>query len=69
LGDVKDSIMLGAVRNKFAAGELRELLLGTGDRPLVEASPFDSYWGCGRSGKGKNRLGELLMQARAELGA
>jgi hypothetical protein len=35
--------------------------------PLVEASPFDAYWGCGRSGKGKNRLGQLLMQVRAKL--
>jgi ribA/ribD-fused uncharacterized protein len=65
--EVKDSIMLAALRKKFAAGGLRELLLATGDRPLVEASPFDSYWGCGRSGKGKNRLGELLMRVRSEL--
>ena len=65
--EVKDRIMLAALRKKFAARELRELLLTTGDRPLVEASPFDSYWGCGRSGTGKNRLGALLMQVRAEL--
>jgi N-glycosidase YbiA len=64
---VKDRIMLAALRKKFAVGELRELLLSTGERPLVEASPSDSYWGCGRSGTGKNRLGALLMQVRAEL--
>jgi ribA/ribD-fused uncharacterized protein len=67
--EIKDSIMLAALRKKFAAAELRELLLSTGDRPLVEASPFDYYWGCGRSGKGKNHLGELLMQTCAELKA
>ena len=67
--DVKDSIMLGALRRKFASSELRELLLATGDRALIEASPFDHYWGCGRSGRGKNRLGQLLMQVRAELRA
>jgi ribA/ribD-fused uncharacterized protein len=67
--EVKDGIMLAALRKKFAARKLRELLLSTGDRPLVEASPFDHYWGCGRSGNGKNRLGELLMQTRAELRA
>ena len=59
--------LLAALRKKFAAAKLRELLLATADRPLVEASPFDYYWGCGRSGTGKNRLGELLMQTRAEL--
>jgi N-glycosidase YbiA len=67
--DVKDSIMLAALRKKFAAEDLRQLLLDTRDRELVEASPSDSYWGCGRSGKGKNRLGQLLMQVRAELRA
>jgi ribA/ribD-fused uncharacterized protein len=65
--DVKESIMLAALRKKFAAEDLRQLLLDTRDRELVEASPSDSYWGCGRSGKGKNRLGQLLMQVRAEL--
>jgi ribA/ribD-fused uncharacterized protein len=67
--EVRDSIMLAALRKKFATAKLRDLLLSTGDRPLVEASPFDYYWGCGRSGRGKNRLGELLMQTRAELRA
>jgi ribA/ribD-fused uncharacterized protein len=67
--EVKDSIMLAALRKKFATAKLRDLLLSTRDRPLVEASPFDYYWGCGRSGTGKNRLGELLMQTRAELRA
>jgi N-glycosidase YbiA len=67
--EVKEDIMMEALRKKFAAAELRKLLLSTGDRPLVEASPFDHYWGCGRSGKGRNRLGVLLMQTRDELKA
>ena len=65
--EAKETIMLHALRKKFATGKLQDLLLATGDRPLVEGSPFDSYWGCGRTGKGKNRLGELLMQVWAEL--
>ena len=36
--EVKEDIMLAALRKKFAASKLRELLLSTGDRPLVEAS-------------------------------
>jgi ribA/ribD-fused uncharacterized protein len=63
----RDEVMLAALRLKFASPEMRALLLDTGLRQLVEASPTDSYWGCGRSGKGKNRLGQLLMQVRAEL--
>ena len=35
-------------------------------RPLVEAS-VDPFWGEGRTGKGKNRLGKLLEQVREEL--
>jgi ribA/ribD-fused uncharacterized protein len=65
--EVKDDIMLAALRRKFAVEKLRGLLLATGDRRLVEASPTDYYWGCGRTRSGKNRLGELLMQTRAEL--
>ena len=50
--EAKETIMLHALRKKFATGKLQDLLLATGDRPLVEGSPFDSYWGCGRTGKG-----------------
>jgi N-glycosidase YbiA len=64
---VKDDVMLHALRRKFAIPRLRELLLATGERPLVEASPFDDYWGAGSAGNGRNRLGELLAQVRAEL--
>ena len=27
----------------------------------------DEYWGCGRKGNGKNRLGQILMQVREQL--
>ncbi len=65
--DVKDAVMLTAIRKKFAHPKLRELLLSTGNRALIEAAPSDYYWGAGRTGTGKNRLGELLMKVRAEL--
>lgn len=64
---VKEEIMRHALRQKFAQPELRALLLGTGRRPLIENSPFDRYWGIGKDGSGRNRLGVLLMELRAEL--
>lgn len=57
---------------------LREFLLGTGDRVLVEASPVDAIWGIGLAAdhpdadnptrwRGLNLLGFALMGARATL--
>ncbi len=65
--NVREDVMRHALRRKFENPELRALLLGTGDRPLIESSPSDTYWGAGRSGRGRNRLGHLLMELRAEL--
>lgn len=64
---VKEDIMLHALRRKFAHPKLKALLLGTGKRPLEENSPYDRYWGVGRDGGGRNRLGQLLMQVRDEI--
>lgn len=64
----RDEVMLTALRAKFAQHpKLREGLLSTGEERLVERSDKDSYWGDGSHGNGRNRLGELLMQVRAEL--
>jgi ribA/ribD-fused uncharacterized protein len=65
---VKDKVMREALRAKFTqhAG-LRTLLLGTGDAILVEHTRKDHYWGDGGNGTGRNRLGQLLMELRAEL--
>lgn len=65
---VKDDVMRRAVRAKFSAHpELIELLRSTGQAELVEAAPNDFYWGAGRDGTGKNMLGKILMEVRAEL--
>lgn len=65
---VKERVMLDALRAKFTQhADLRELLLGTDDARLVEHTANDAYWGDGGDGSGKNRLGQLLMQLRAEL--
>jgi ribA/ribD-fused uncharacterized protein len=65
---VKDGIMREAVLAKFTQhGDLRDILLGTGDALLVEHTGNDSYWGDGGDGSGRNRLGEILMSVRDEL--
>ncbi|MEE4542309.1 NADAR family protein [Streptomyces sp. V4-01] len=67
--------------HKFAAHpELRDYLLGTGRRVLVEASPLDRVWGIGLAAdddraadpatwRGLNLLGFALMEARSLLAA
>jgi ribA/ribD-fused uncharacterized protein len=65
---VKDSVMFDAVLAKFSQHDnLRALLLSTGSAKLVEHTTNDSYWGDGGDGSGKNRLGQILMQVRAQL--
>lgn len=64
---VREEIMLKALRAKFRVPAARYLLLSTASRWLVESSPFDYFWGSGQDGSGQNRLGQLLMQVRAEL--
>lgn len=65
--EIKDGIMMDALRYKFNAHkELIELLLETGNEEIVEDSPMDYYWGCGKDGTGKSMLGNLLMKLREE---
>ena len=68
-----------AILNKFRQNRsLRQYLVSTGDKTLVEASPYDKLWGIGL-GKddrdilkkkniwGKNLQGGTLMRVRKEL--
>ncbi|CAF4077890.1 unnamed protein product, partial [Rotaria sordida] len=41
--------------------KLKQLLLSTGNRTLVEHTINDSYWG---DGSGRNQLGITLMKVR-----
>jgi len=81
--DVWDSIKFSIVANgnkaKFSQNEeLKKALIATGDKVIVEASPFDTIWGIGMlenspdivddsKWQGQNLLGKALMQVRAEL--
>ncbi|MFK3657030.1 N-glycosidase YbiA, partial [Escherichia coli] len=65
---VKEQVMRKALRAKFEQHpELRALLLATAPAKLVEHTENDAYWGDGGNGKGKNRLGYLLMELREQL--
>jgi len=65
---VKEDIMFTGLVAKFSQNpSLRKSLLKTGDVELIEASPYDYYWGVGKNGSGENRLGILLMILRDEL--
>ena len=65
---VKDEVMRNGVLQKFRThADIREILLATGDESLIENSPIDYYWGCGKDGSGKNKLGLILMEVREVL--
>lgn len=62
--------MMACLRAKFTQhGDLRELLLGTGERQIIEAGKINDdagrRWGIVK-GRGQNYLGRMLMRMRAE---
>ncbi|WP_175631388.1 NADAR family protein [Bacteroides acidifaciens] len=75
----KYSIVLNGNYAKFIQNQDQlDFLLGTGDKVLVEASPYDTIWGIGMQEtdpqvhnpllwKGENLLGFALMEVRNEL--
>ena len=77
--DARRAIVVEAGLAKFGQRpELRDFLLGTGERILVEASPTDRIWGIGLAAvdertadparwRGLNLLGFALMEARRQL--
>lgn len=65
---VKVEVMRKGVRAKFTQHlELKNILLSTGNHPLVQLKPSDDFWGTGKRGDGKNMLGVLLQQLRTEI--
>lgn len=66
--EVKNSVMEDVVRAKFKHNaELKQRLLATGDRLLIEGNWWnDKIWGVS-NGKGENRLGIILMKVRKEI--
>lgn len=77
--DYKEHIMIDANVHKFSQNEEeKNYLLSTGNKILVEASPYDKIWGIGMgedhptihdptTWKGLNLLGFCLMEVRRRL--
>ena len=64
--EVKDEIMMKALREKFKDPYLKALLISTGDYPSVQIK-YCRYWGSGPNGRGLNKLGVLLQNLRDEI--
>ncbi len=65
---VKDNIMIWVLCEKVKQHQvIKEKLLSTGDAIIIEDSPTDYYWGCGKDNSGKNKLGILWMKIRENL--
>ena len=72
-----DGVVERANLFKFSQNQrLKEILLATGDREIVETSPNDRVWGIGFDTEhaldnlakwGENRLGKALMRVREQL--
>jgi len=69
-----------ANKAKFSDPELQKILLDTGDREIVEASPYDKIWGVGlaednplildkENWDGTNWLGQILTRVREDFKA
>jgi len=60
-------IMYEGLKAKFTQNkDLKELLLSTENRIIIEDNKRDNFWGIGKNEKGQNNLGVLLMKLRDE---
>jgi ribA/ribD-fused uncharacterized protein len=64
--EIKVDFMKKIVREKMQQHPaIVELLLKTGKVEIIEASPYDGFWGSAKGGL--NHLGKILMELRQEL--
>ncbi|MBW3538171.1 NADAR family protein [Candidatus Parcubacteria bacterium] len=65
---VKVDIMTEIVTAKAAQNQdVHDCLLKTGNKTIIENSPWDSFWGIGPDGQGQNQMGRILTKIRSEL--
>lgn len=65
--EIKVDVMSEILYHKLADPAVESALRATGEQEIVEQSPWDYFWGTGKSGKGKNVLGKLWMSLRQSL--
>ncbi|OGH03186.1 MAG: hypothetical protein A2798_00280 [Candidatus Levybacteria bacterium RIFCSPHIGHO2_01_FULL_37_17] len=65
---IKLNIMYELLREKVMQHEeVKDALMKTGDKEIVEENPNDDFWGSGKDGRGANHMGKALMRVRDEL--
>lgn len=63
--EVRESVMFYLLRQKFEVPYLREKLMATKGRELIEGNVWnDTFWGQCPVGVGENKLGKILMGIR-----
>ena len=61
-------VMESILRKKLAQHpHIKEKLLETGNRDIIESSPTDAFWGWGPDKKGLNHHGKIWVKLRSEL--
>lgn len=67
-GQVKLGVMKEILREKVRQHSyVKEKLIESGTRTLIEDSSHDDYWGWGPSKDGANHLGKLWMEVKEEV--
>lgn len=65
---LREVLMTRAIYTKcHTHPDVARKLLSTGDKPIIETSQYDYYWGYGRDRRGENIYGKVLMNVRAKL--
>lgn len=63
--EIKVSVMEDICWNKLLQHDyVQRKLMQSGNRLLVEDSPYDSFWGIGEFKDGRNELGKIWMRLR-----
>lgn len=66
--DIRVNIMKDIVRAKTDQHtHIKEKLLETNTKEIVENSPVDDFWGWGANKDGRNELGKIWMEIREEI--
>lgn len=64
----KLEIMREIVRTKLEQHPyVRQILMESGDRPIVEMNDADEFWGWGKTHDGQNHLGKIWMELREQI--